>query len=137
MGPTHLRREHTMKGSRLFLIPAGILTALLSLSYASAADSNVTTDSLAAGGGAVVSCDPDGIDVSYSLAGDTVIQVTVQGIAPGCLGGALSVVLANDADMSIGEGGPQLVTASSHTVSIAPQPIALNVTALHVVIEGP
>jgi hypothetical protein len=126
-----------MKGRRLLLIPAGILTALLSLTYASAADSNITTDSLAAGTSAVVSCDPDGIDVSYSLAGDNVSQVTVVGIAHGCVGGELSVVLANGADVSIGQGGPQLVTATSHSVSISAQPIAIDVMALHVVIEGP
>lgn len=137
MGPAHLSRERTMKGRRLLLIPVGILTVLLSLTYASAADSSLTTASLAAGGSAVVSCDPNGIDVSYSLSGDSVSQVTVQGIAPGCVGGELSVVLANGADVSIGEGGPQLVTASSHTLSISTQPVAINVLALHVVIEGP
>jgi hypothetical protein len=126
-----------MRRERQFLVRIGIVTAVMSITYASAASLNTTADSLAAGGSAVVPCDPDGVDVSYTLSGDNVTQMAVQGIAPGCGGGVLSAALVDSSETSIGEGGPQAVTGSSHTLSIAPQPNSLNVVAVHVVIVGP
>ena len=126
-----------MRKERRFLIRVAIVTAVMSFTYASAASLNTTADSLAAGGSTVAPCDPDGVDVSYTLSGNNVTQMTVQGIAPGCSGGVLSAALVDSSETSIGEGGPQAVTGSSHTLSISPQPISFNVMAVHVVIEGP
>jgi hypothetical protein len=126
-----------MKRVRELLIGIGVVTAAVSITYASAADLNMTTDSLAAGGSAIASCDPDGVDVSYILSGDSVTQMTVQGIAPGCGGGEMSATLVDSSGTSVGEGGPQTVTGASETVSISPQPNSLDVVAVHVVIVGP
>jgi hypothetical protein len=126
-----------MRKERQLLISIGIVTAVMSITYASAASLNMTADPLAAGGSTVVPCDPDGIDVTYTLSGDNVTQMTVQGIAPGCGGGELSAALVDSSETGIGKGGPQTVTGSSHTLSISPQPISLDVVAVHVVIVGP
>ena len=126
-----------MRKARKHLIQIAIITAVMSLTYASAASLNLAPVSLGAGGSAVTPCDPDGITVSYTLAADNVTQITVMGIAPDCVDGQLSVVLANASNVSIGEAGPQTVSAASHTLTFAPQPISFNVMAVHVVIEGP
>jgi hypothetical protein len=126
-----------MKRARQLLIRIGVVTAAVSITHASAAALTMTTDSLAAGGSTIASCDPDGVDVSYTLSGDSVTQMTVQGIAPGCGGGELSATLVDTSENAVGEGGPQTVTGSSETLSISPQPDSLDVAAVHVVIVGP
>jgi hypothetical protein len=126
-----------MNRERRLVVLIGVVTAAVSITYASAADLNMTTDSLAAGGSTIASCDPDGVDVSYTLSGDDVDQMTVQGIAPGCDGGEISATLVDASETAIGEGGPQAVTGSSETLSISPQPDSLDVVGVHVVIVGP
>jgi hypothetical protein len=126
-----------MRKERQLLVAIGIVTAVMSITYASAASVNVATGPLAAGGSTVVPCDPDGVTVTYTLSGDNVSQMTVQGIASGCVGGQLSAALVDGSQTSIGEGGPQTVTGSSHTLSITPQPISFDVVAVHVIIVGP
>ena len=126
-----------MKRERTLLIRIAVVAAAVSITSASAAALSMTTDSLAAGGSAIASCDPDGVDVSYTLSGDNVTQMTVQGIAPGCGGGAISATLVDASENAVGEGGPQTVTGSSETLSISPQPNSLDVVAVHVVIVGP
>ena len=126
-----------MKRVRQLLIGIGVVAAAVSITYASAAAVPVTTNSLAAGGSAVASCDPDGVVVSYTLSGDSVTQMTVQGIAAGCGGGEISATLVDTVEAAVGEGGPQTVTGSSAALSISPQPDSLDVVAVHVVIVGP
>lgn len=126
-----------MRKVRQHLIRVAIITAVMSLTYASAADLNMTAGSLGAGGSVVTPCDSDGVTVSYTLSADNVTQITVQGIASGCTGGELSVALADSADASIGEAGPLTVSGTSHTLTFAPQPISFDVMAVHIVIAGP
>ncbi len=126
-----------MRKKRQLLSSIGIVILVMSITYASAASVNMATGPLAAGGSTVVPCDSDGVTVTYTLSGDNVSQMMVQGIASGCVGGQLSAALVNGSEISIGEGGPQTVTGSSHTLSISPQPISFNVAAVHVVIVGP
>lgn len=126
-----------MRRARHHLIRMAVITAVMSITYASAASLNMTADSLGAGGSTVTACDPDGVNVSYTLAADNVTHITVFDIAPACVGGQLSVALANSATASIGDAGPQAVTTTSHTLTLAPQPISFDVVAVHVVIAGP
>ncbi len=126
-----------MRKVRHHLIRIAIIAAVMSVTYASAASLNLAPVSLGAGGSAVTPCDPDGITVSYMLSADNVTQITVLDIAAACVGGDLSVALANASNASIGEAGPQTVSATSHTLTFAPQPISFDVMAVHVVIEGP
>jgi hypothetical protein len=126
-----------MRKERQILVTIAIVAAVLSITYARAASLNVTPGPLAAGGSTIVPCDPDGVDVIYTLSGDTVTQMTVQDIAVGCVGGSLSVALVEGSGNNLGEGGPATVTGSSLTLSISPQPISFDVAAVHVVITGP
>lgn len=126
-----------MRKVRYHLIRIGIIVAMMSITYASAASLNMTADSLAAGASTIVPCDPDGVTVSYALSGDDVTTMTVQDIAAACSGGKLSVALANSAAASIGNGGPLTVSGTAHTLTLSPQPVSFNVQAVHVVIVGP
>lgn len=126
-----------MRRARHHLIRIAVIAAVMSVTYASAASLNLAPVSLGAGGSVVTPCDPNGVNVSYTLSADNVTQITVFDIEPGCAGGELSVALADGSQASIGEAGPLTVSATSHTLTFAPQPISYDVMAVHIVIAGP
>jgi hypothetical protein len=97
----------------------------------------VGASGLGAGQAVVTSCDDDGVDVAYTTSAGIVQSVTVTGVAAGCNGGALRLVLANGSGASIGAGGPETVTAASVTVPLSPQPSAAAVAGVHISIIGP
>jgi len=112
--------------------------ALASASFGAAATlGGVTARNLSAGSAAVASCDSDGVGITYTTSGSTVTGLTVTGIAAGCSGGQLTVVLSNSAGASIGAGGPATVSGTTVAVTLSPQPSAANVAAAHVSIAGP
>lgn len=104
----------------------------------------VTAGGLAAGSAPISPCDPDGFDFTYTTASGNVTAVEVNGIAdPACEGGVLSLTLVDDSGTNVGDGGPQAVptdgdtTDNSMSVSIDPQPDALQVAGVHLTISGP
>lgn len=104
-----------------------VAVALGGLGVMSAAASllPVTSARLASGDGAVPSCDPDGVDVSYTSAFDTAVAdyrttaVTVSGIHADCAGRALNVTVraAGGAALWVGAG---TVAGTSMTLSATP-----------------
>jgi len=99
-----------MKGSLMKRVIFTLLFATVagSLTFGAAATLPVNSDNLGSGGAGVVSCDPDGVDVSYDLVPEVPSQVqgiTVSGIAGECSGQNLSYVV-------LGAEGVSLVVAS-------------------------
>jgi hypothetical protein len=66
-----------------------------------------------------------------------VTQVTITDIDAACTGGELSVTLADAATADLGSGGPVVVSGSSATVAVSPQPARTSVAITHIVIAGP
>lgn len=114
-----------------------LVIAVASASYAAASSLGLATDTLAAGSSAVMACDPDGVALSYTVVDGKVTDVTVDGLHADCVGGDLSLTLVDSTGAGIGSGGPQVVDASSETVSISPQPANTSVDGSHVVVLGP
>lgn len=90
-----------MASTRRKAAAAGLaIIGIAGLSLASAAQLNVTTQSLGAGNVAVGSCDPDGVAVSWSTAastsGYTVDAMGVDGIASTCIGLTMKVSVGDD-----------------------------------------
>jgi hypothetical protein len=100
-----------------------------------AASLNVT-GTLGAGNSSVAACDTSFGD-SYTTVSGNVTAVNVTGIAPECVGGALSVRLTNSAGTSLGSGGPATVSGTSANVSISGSPDGDLVAGLRISIEGP
>lgn len=67
-------------------------------------------------GNASATCDPDGVDVSYTVSAGNITDVTVSGIHADCIGATLSVTVNNGVDGV----GSTTIAAGSETVDIAP-----------------
>lgn len=114
------------------------MVALATAALGSAASlGGITARGLGAGQSIVTSCDGDGVGLTYTTSAGAVQSVTVTGVATGCSGGALSVVLADSTGASIGAGGPVTVTDTDVSVALNPKPSASSVAAAHVSIIGP
>jgi hypothetical protein len=139
--PTHiylreLGAEVGRMGAKVIRVAA--IVAVVSAAYATASSlGGITANSLGAGGATVQSCDSDGLSIAYTTSAGKVTEVAVSGISPSCNGGQLSVTLINSSSASIGTGGPQVVSATSHTIGVPAQPDATLVTGAHMVITGP
>jgi hypothetical protein len=116
------------------LTAVGLVSA--SLGAASTLGGVIARD-LSAGEADVLACDGDGVGITYTTSAGAVQSVTVTGIAAGCAGGVLRVVLANSSGADVGAGGPVTVAGTSEAVALAPQPTAISVAAAHVSITGP
>jgi hypothetical protein len=120
---------------RLALILALAAAVLAGPIGALAASLNVT-GTLGAGSNSVAACDTSFGD-SYTTVSGNVTAVNVTGIAPECVGGALSVRLTNSAGTSLGSGGPTTVSGTSANVSISGSPDGDLVAGIRISIEGP
>jgi hypothetical protein len=101
-----------------------------------AASLNVT-GSLGAGNNSVAACDTS-FGATYTTVSGNVTAVNVTGIAPECVGGALSLTLTNAAGTSLGSGGPATISGTSANVSISSgTPDGDLVAGLRISIEGP
>ena len=113
--------------SRKSLAVALAIVGVAGLSMASAAQLNVTSDTVAAGTSVVAACDSDGVSVAYTTAFSAgsyqVTGVTISGIAAGCNGRTLDFTLTNVSNTSIGTGTATVagtsVTVGSLTASAA------------------
>jgi hypothetical protein len=111
--------------SRKSLAVALAIVGVAGLSMASAAQLNVTSDTVAAGTSVVAACDTDGVAVAYTTGFVTgsyrVTGVTISGIAPACSGRTLDFTLVDAANASLGTGTAVVagtsVTVGSLTVS--------------------
>lgn len=112
-------------------------TAVAAAFGAAATLGGLGSQELGAGAALVASCDSDGVGLNYTTASGTVQAVTVTGVAAACAGGSLRVVLASSTGGDIGAGGPTTVAGTSVNVTLAPQPLAVDVEAAHVSITGP
>ena len=120
------------------LVHLGIVAAVATTAYASAATlGGVASETLGAGSAVVQSCDGDGLALSYAVVDDAVTEVIVDDIAPTCVGGRLSVTLTDASDAAIGSGDHASLSATSQSIAIASQPDAELVTDAHVLIVGP
>jgi hypothetical protein len=113
--------------SRKSLAVALAIVGVAGLSMASAAQLNVTSDTVAAGTSVVAACDTDGVSVAYTtgfLTGSyRVTGVTISGIAPACVGRTLDFTLVDSGNASLATGTAPVagtsVTVGSLTVSAA------------------
>jgi hypothetical protein len=118
----------------------GAVLALVLLVSAVAASMSVTSGRLGGGTATVNRCDPDGFTFLPAL--DTsgrVTTVRVMSIAAACAGGTLRLTLANGTT-SVGSASTTLPSSGftgSVTVTVSPNPLSTNVTAIHAVVEGP
>lgn len=99
---------------------------------------------LGAGFAAVLPCDLDGIAVTPNVFQDTgpdarweVSSLSLGGIAPECIGGRLSLAVVDASGTVLSGGGPATVSASSLEVDLVPDPPALAVTGIRLIIVGP
>lgn len=112
--------------------------ALASASFGAAASlGGINARDLSTGQANVLTCDGDGVGLTYTTSSGVVQSVTVTDVAAECVNGALRVVLADGSGASIGAGGPVTVSGSSVGVSLSPQPTATAVAAAHISIVGP
>ena len=115
-----------------------VAVAFATVSFAAATSlGGLTSDQLGVGSAIVGACDSDGVSASYTTVDGDVTEVNLDGIAPECAGGALSLTLADDTGASIATGGPITVDDVTELVDVSPQPAAEDVAALHVVVVGP
>ncbi|MCU1353679.1 MAG: hypothetical protein JWM05_2888 [Acidimicrobiales bacterium] len=81
------------------VIVAAAACALLGMSAASASMLQLTSRAVGAGEGTVVTCDTDGVTITYTSAFDTTVAdyrttaATVSGIAAGCSGRTLNLTV--------------------------------------------
>lgn len=88
-------------------------------------------------------CDPGGVGVGYEVtflggdqAGYRVTKAMVHDIASACAGDALQVSLMRDGqDVTL--GGPVTITSPTHSISLLPEALAQDVSAIHVSIVEP
>src|SRR5437016_13776748 len=100
------------------IIGLAVGLAVFRAGIAMAAGAEPHTGRLGGGNLAVSSCDSTGVAAGYVVsATETVTAVTVDGIAPNCEGGAVSVTLANGAGTTIGTGGPVTIPASGNSAA--------------------
>jgi hypothetical protein len=118
-----------------------IVLAVLAFSMIAASAATlggINTSSLGAETDIVVSCDPDGIDVDFTVAlsgGEyKTSAVNISGIAAACAGQDISVTLLDGTGASLGSAGPSAVAATTHSASITASASA--VKGIAVVIEG-
>jgi hypothetical protein len=119
------------------LIFAMMIASLATTVVGSAASFDVGASDLAAGDAVIAKCDPDGFDHSFTTSNGKVTNVTVTGIDSACVGGQLSVTIANSTGSSIGGGGPVAAGSPSTSVALSPQPNAAAVSVIHIVVVGP
>ncbi len=122
---------------RINVIATALAVAIATTVGFAASLGGLTGARLGAGDAPVVSCDSDGVTIGYNLSGTTVTSVDIGAIAPACIGGELSVTLADSTGSSVGSGGPQVVAGATENVILAPQPAAASVSSVHIVIVGP
>ena len=123
-----------MKRSLLLATVVVVTTATVA---AASSLGGVAGDSMGAGDAPIAACDT-GFTVSYTTSGGNVTAVTVGDIAAACAGGVLRVTVKNSTGASIAAGGPQTLAAgASATASVAPQPVAEDVTGVDISIVGP
>lgn len=99
----------------LFATVAGGLT------FAAAASLPLSSQNLGSGGAVVVSCDSDGVEVSYDLvpqAHQLVGGITVDGIDPACVGQTLHWALSDSASAYLIDGSA-VVTGESQSFSLS------------------
>ena len=114
---------------------AAVIAAAVTASAASLG--GITANRLSSGTAAILSCDPDGVTVTYTLSSGVVQSMTVSGVAPGCANGAMRAVLVNASATSIGAAGSTTVAGTSVTLTLSPQPLASAVEGVHISIVGP
>ncbi|MGB3257858.1 MAG: hypothetical protein WBA72_07700 [Ornithinimicrobium sp.] len=104
------------------LIPTVLLaTGAGALTFAAAASMPVSSQNLGSGGTTVVSCDTDGVEVSYDLvpqAHQLVGGITVDGIDPACVGQTLHWALSDSASAYLADGETE-VTGTTQSFSLS------------------
>jgi len=99
----------------LFATVAGALT------FGAAASLPVSSQNLGSGGVGVVSCDTDGVEVSYDLVpqeAQLVGGITVDGIDPACVGQTLHWSLSDTASGRLADGS-ETVTGGSQSFALS------------------
>ena len=95
---------------------------------------------LAAGAGAVGSCDGDGVGAALVVdESGRATDVVVSDVDAGCAGGELLVAVVDSLGDALGSGGPVTVPAAGGevTVALSPQPDAVAVVEARVAVSGP
>lgn len=114
---------------------AAVIAAAVMASAASLG--GVTANRLSSGTAAIMSCDPDGVTVTYTLSSGVVQSMTVGGVDAACVNGAMRAVLVNGSGSSIGAAASTTVAGTSVTLTLSPQPLASAVEGTHISIVGP
>ena len=120
------------------------MAIMVGASVASAASLSLEAPMLGAGTAEVLTCDPDGVALDYTVAFDdarasyVVEAVVIRDIAPACAASRLSLVLTRDGQ-SVAAGGPVSVPGGGgHLDVLLDQPPAVgSIDHVHVVIVGP
>ncbi len=94
----------------LFATIAGAVT------FGAAASLPVSSQNLGSGGVGVVSCDTDGVEVGYVLAPNTawVVELTVTGIDPACVGQTLHWAVEDTTSTVMGTGSIVVAAANQN-----------------------
>jgi hypothetical protein len=128
--------------SRKSLAVALAIVGVAGLSMASAAQLNVTSDTVAAGVSVVGSCQPSGTPVNvgyvttFTAGVYNVSSVTVTGLVSACVGKSVELSLMSSATgAAIGGTGVVTATASPQTIALLAPVSALSVTNIAVVIH--
>ncbi len=106
------------KNSRKSLAIALGIVGVAGLSMASAAQLSVTSNDVSAGTADVVSCDTDGVTVSYTTAFAAtqyeVSDIDVTGVAAACVGDTISITVRNSGGTTIFTGS-QVVSGTTES----------------------
>lgn len=123
---------------RLALLALPALLALGGGTVASAARITFSTAGIAAGSAVVARCDA-AVTATVTTSGASVTGVTVADVDAACAGGHLTATITNGG-APLASMAPVLVPAGGGAVAIAvpsPQPAAVDVTDVRVMVVGP
>lgn len=124
---------------RKLIIPVLAAAIVASTSWAAAASFGVTSRKLGAGGSMVSRCDEDGVTLTYNYnANGDISSITAGGIASGCAGGVLRLVVAGSSGTSLATAAISSLTLNNGSVTVpmsAPVAVA-SVSTVNIVVEG-
>src|SRR4051794_34223259 len=125
-----------MRHARLVLL--GLVLGFV-VDVGSAANVGLVAHDLQAGSATVTACGSTaGTSMSYTTNGaGNVTAIVVSGLPAGCVGGQLQATLVNSASAVQASGGPVIISGSSATVSVTPNPLGHAVARTDLIVVGP
>lgn len=112
-------------------------TAVAALASASAAKLTVSDGAIAAGKGALATCDANGVTVAQNVSGTDVASVDVAGIDATCAGGTVKVTVRNGTDAAQEGTGTIPAGGGSVTVTLASAVPLKEAHFIGVFLQGP